>query len=256
MWLRGRVRIRARFILTELIASVKIEVMKIEGMRELDVRVAKHAALSDPARLQIMDRLTLGDVSPTELQTQLGMSSNLLAHHLGVLESAGMLGRHRSEADRRRSYLHLAPGAFDGIQPGATDRAYRVVFVCTANSARSQLASALWQHASRIPATSAGTHPADRIDPRAIATARRAGLTLPAARPRSIAGVLGEGDFVITVCDTAHEELGDTGGLHWSVPDPVRTGTDAAFDVAFADIAGRIGELAPRLASASIRKLP
>jgi ArsR family transcriptional regulator, arsenate/arsenite/antimonite-responsive transcriptional repressor / arsenate reductase (thioredoxin) len=49
------------------------------------------------------------------------------------------------------------------------------------------------------------------------------------------------------VCDTAHEELGDAGCVHWSVPDPVRDGTDAAFDAAFEDIAARIQSLAPRL---------
>jgi protein-tyrosine-phosphatase len=54
-------------------------------------------------------------------------------------------------------------------------------------------------------------------------------------------------DFVITVCDLAHEELGNLGGLHWSVPDPVPAGTDAAFDAAFDDIARRVQDLAPHL---------
>jgi len=59
--------------------------------------------------------------------------------------------------------------------------------------------------------------------------------------------VLDADDYVITVCDTAHEELGRTGRLHWSVPDPVRDGSEVAFDAAFEDIAARIQSLAPRL---------
>jgi protein-tyrosine-phosphatase len=214
---------------------------------ELERRAAKHAALSDPARLHIMDLLSLGDLSPSELQAHLGMPSNLLAHHLKTLEAAGMLTRGRSEADRRRSYVRLTPGALDGLAPGAIGRAHRVVFVCTANSARSQLAAALWKQASSIPAASAGTHPADHVDPGAVAAARRHEIPMRPARPRSLADIAADGDFVITVCDHAHEELGDLGGLHWSIPDPVRAGTDDAFDATVTALADRVGGLAPRL---------
>ena len=47
--------------------------------------------MGDPARLLIIDTLSMGDASPTELQTALGMPSNLLAHHLKVLEGEGMI---------------------------------------------------------------------------------------------------------------------------------------------------------------------
>ncbi len=210
-------------------------------------RAAKHAALSDAARLHIVDLLSLGDLSPSELQARLGMPSNLLAHHLKTLEAAGMVTRGRSEADRRRSYVRLTSEALDGLLPGTLDRARRVVFVCTANSARSQLAAALWRRVSSIPATSAGTHPADRIDPGAVAAARRHDVPLRSTRPRRLADVAAEDDFVITVCDHAHEELGDHGGLHWSTPDPVRTGTDDAFDATVTALAHRVSGLAPRL---------
>jgi len=80
-------------------------------------RAARYAALADPVRLRIIDLLTLGDVAPVELQAELGISSSLLAHHLNLLEREGMLVRTRSEADRRRTYLHLAPGAFEGLVP-------------------------------------------------------------------------------------------------------------------------------------------
>ncbi len=224
--------------------------MNTDSPGGLERRAAKHAALSDPARLHIADLLSLGDLSPIELQGVLGMPSNLLAHHLKVLEAEGILTRTRSEADRRRSYVHLIPEALQGIAPGATNIAHRVVFVCTANSARSQLAAALWKRGSAIPVASAGTHPAARIDQGAVAVAHRHDLPLRAARPRRLSDVLSDGDLVVTVCDTAHEELGDLDGLHWSIPDPVRIGTDAAFDAAFDDIARRIEGLAPRLAVA------
>ncbi len=213
----------------------------------LAVRVARYAALADPVRLRIIDLLTLGDVAPVELQVELGISSSLLAHHLNILEREGLLLRTRSEADRRRTYLHLAPRAFEGLIPSPAVGVRRVVFVCTGNSARSQLAAALWHDASDIPVASAGTHPAAAIEPGAIAAATRHSLTLQARAPQSVDEVLGADDYVITVCDTAHEELGDTGLLHWSVPDPVREGTDAAFDAAFEDLAARIHNLAPRL---------
>lgn len=215
----------------------------------VEQRAAVHAALADPARLQVVDLLGLGDRSPSELQGRLSMPSNLLAHHLTQLEHAGLIERSRSEADRRRTYIRLIPAALhDLAAAGPAAEAARVVFVCTANSARSQLAAALWSKASRVPATSAGTHPAERIDAGAIAAAERHGLSLRAKAPRDLLGVQQPGDLVVTVCDAAHEELGDV-GVHWSVPDPVREGSDAAFDAAFDQIASRIGELAPRVSA-------
>jgi len=216
----------------------------------LERRAARHAALADPARLGIVDRLSLGDLSPTELQQTLGLTSNLLAHHLKVLEGEGMIERHRSEGDGRRTYIHLTPQALDGLVPTATATAGRVVFVCSANSARSQLAAALWRLASDIPAASAGTHPAARVAPGAVAAAERHGIPMLQAVPRSLEQVLADDDFVITVCDNAHEELAARPALHWSIPDPVRVGTEAAFEAAVADLTRRVGDLAPRLTAA------
>lgn len=224
--------------------------MNTEAVTGFQARVAKHAALADPARLRIVDLLTLGDFSPTELQAELGMPSNLLSHHLRTLEEAGLTTRHRSEADRRRSYIRLAGGALEGLVPGARHGARRVLFVCTRNSARSQLATALWQRASEIPSTSAGTHPADRIARGAIEVARRHGVDIADLPPRQLEQVAGEGDFIVTVCDNAHEELTGLGGVHWSVPDPLRLGTDEAFEKAFSDIAHRVDDLAPRVLAA------
>lgn len=213
----------------------------------IDVRAARHAALGDPTRLRVVDLLTLGDLSPTEIRVALGVPSNLVTHHLNSLESVGMVSRSQSDADRRRTYVRLTATALDGLVPGAVDRARRVVFVCTANSARSQLAAALWRQHSGIPSASGGTDPAARIDPGAIAAAERHHLPLPTGRPRALGEVLMDDDLVVTVCDHAHEVLGPAGNLHWSIPDPVRIGTDAAFDTTFAELRRRISDLAPRL---------
>jgi ArsR family transcriptional regulator, arsenate/arsenite/antimonite-responsive transcriptional repressor / arsenate reductase (thioredoxin) len=231
--------------------------MKAEWGGGVVRRAAVHAALGDPGRLAIVDALLLGEASPTELQRLLDMPSNLLAHHVRTLEKVGLLTRHRSEADRRRTYLTLAPGAFDTLRPIRVHDAVRVVFVCTHNSARSQLAVALWNDTSPIPATSAGTHPAPAVHPGAIAAARRHHVPLTPVPPRHIDDVLGPGDatdsLVITVCDAAHEELAahriahdkGPGGLHWSVPDPAGTGEDAAFDRVVTDLTDRIARVAP-----------
>ena len=224
--------------------------MNTEQSRDLARRAAVHAALADPARLLITDALADGDASPSELAAMLAMPSNLLAHHLRVLEQAGLVTRHRSEGDRRRTYLRLVPGALDALAGVPQRAARRVLFVCTANSARSHLAAALWRQASRVPAASAGTHPADAIDPGAIDAARRHHLPLPRRRPRHISEVQEGGDLIVTVCDMAHEELGELAAVHWSVPDPVPAGDPAGFDAALAELGRRVGHLAPRLAAA------
>jgi len=217
----------------------------------LERRAAVHAALADPARLRITDALGAGDASPSELAAMLSMPSNLLAHHLRVLEEAGLVTRRRSDGDRRRTYLRLVPGALDPFAVPGLGPARRVLFVCTANSARSHLAAALWRRASKVPAASAGTHPAGAIDPGAIAAAQRNQVPLPRLRPRRLSDVREDGDLVITVCDLAHEELGTAAAVHWSVPDPVAAGDPETFDAVLTELGGRVGLLAPRLADAS-----
>ncbi len=221
--------------------------MNTESNDDLRRRAAKHAALADPTRLAIVDLLDLGDLTSTEVQQVLDVPSNLLAHHLGVLEADGMLTRTRSEADRRRSYLHLVHPAVEGIYVGRTRAVTRVVFVCTANSARSQLAASLWRRASDIPTASAGTRPTSQIAAGALDAATRHGMQLTFTRPRQLEDVLIDTDFVVTVCDNVHEELTGFGDLHWSVPDPVRVGSADAFDAAYEELSRRVGDLAPHL---------
>jgi protein-tyrosine-phosphatase/DNA-binding HxlR family transcriptional regulator len=209
-------------------------------------RAAIHAALGEPARLAVVDALVLGDASPGELGEALGLPSNLLAHHLRVLQEAGVIRRSRSEADRRRSYVRLVPDALAMLSvagSGGGVGGSRVVFVCTRNSARSQLAAALWGRRSQIPVASAGTKPGPGVHRRAIAAARRHGLVLDQRGTRHVAEVVRPGDLVVAVCDNAYEELGRRPALHWSVPDPVRVDTDEAFEDAFAEIWSRVDRL-------------
>jgi len=218
--------------------------MDAEEDVELGARARRHAALAEPARLRIVDLLALGDLSPTELGRRLGLTSNLLAHHLNVLEAEGLVRRDRSEGDGRRSYVRLGTHGPIDPAPARVLAARRVVFVCTANSARSQLAQALWGAASAVPAVSAGTHPADRVAPAAVDVAARHGLDLSRAVPRLVDDRTAASDLIITVCDRAHEEY-PANALHWSVPDPVRVGTTAAFDAAFSELENRVSRLAP-----------
>lgn len=217
---------------------------------ELERRAALHAALGDPIRLAIADEVALSDRSPAELATRFGISSSLLTHHVDLLIEAGFLVRTASHGDRRRRYVQFVPGALDHLIPHRMLRARRLVFVCTANSARSQFAQALW-HSRRpdIPAVSGGTEPAEKVHPQAVTAARRVGLSLDEAAPRSVP-TLDPDDLVVTVCDRAHEGMTErslpavplrNAFLHWAIPDPV---DDGDFDNALASVRRRVDTLA------------
>lgn len=207
-------------------------------------RAAAHAALGDAARLAIADALVSSDAAPGELAARVGMGSNLLAHHLKVLERAGVVRRLPSDGDRRRTYVTLVPETMDALAPGSEYTTPRVVFVCAQNSARSQLAEALWTGHAQVPATSAGTRPASHVHPAAEAAAARHGLRMRAHQPRHLFEVASSDDLIVAVCDQAHEELGDGRRLHWSIPDPVRVGTDDAFDETVERLHARVVQLA------------
>ncbi|MEU4291123.1 helix-turn-helix domain-containing protein [Kribbella sp. NPDC026596] len=213
-------------------------------------RARIHAALGEPGRLAIVDTLIAGDVAPGELGAALDMPTNLVAHHLKVLEDAGVVVRTRSEGDRRRTYVRLVPDALTTITAPVLS-APRVVFVCTQNSARSQLAAAVWSRRSHVPALSAGTEPAARVHPGAVRVARKHGLNPDTWRTSQVEDVVQSDDLVIAVCDNAYEHLHPDvrPRLHWSVPDPAPAGTDAAFEAAYREIADRIDRLAPALAA-------
>lgn len=189
----------------------------------------------------MVDAVGGGDATPTDLAKALGMSSNLLAHHLKVLEAAGLVRRLPSESYGRRTYVRLVPKALTrlGLPSFPEIPNERVVFVCSGNSARSQLAAAVWAERTGACVASAGTHPAARIHPGAARVARSHGLRLLAERPMSTAEVLHPDDVVVTVCDAADREVA-VEHSHWSIPDPVPVGTGRAFEGALAEITDRI----------------
>jgi len=133
-----------------------------------------------------------------------------------------------------------------------TARPLHVLFLCTGNSARSQMAEALlnWKGKGRFAAESAGSHPANRVNPLAIETLRQYDIPWRGHAPRAIDGLEREPwDFVITVCDRAKESCpvfpGQPMLAHWGMPDPAEVDGDeatrqAAFREAFLLISRRI----------------
>jgi arsenate reductase (thioredoxin) len=129
---------------------------------------------------------------------------------------------------------------------------FRLLFLCTGNSARSQVAEALlnWKGRGRFHAESAGSRPADRVNPHAIATLREYDIPWAGHAPRSIDGLEREPwDFVITVCDRAKESCPIFPGqpilAHWGMPDPADVAGDEvtkrkAFEAAFLLLSRRI----------------
>jgi ArsR family transcriptional regulator, arsenate/arsenite/antimonite-responsive transcriptional repressor / arsenate reductase (thioredoxin) len=229
---------RARRGTSTTIASMNLDL-------SLERRAAVHRALGEPHRLTIVDALRLSDRSPSELCVRTGLGTNLVAFHLGVLEEAEVVERSPSEGDARRRYVRLHRDVLMALTPQPTLVANDVVFVCTANSARSQLAAALWRRRTGLGARSAGSEPARRVHPLAIATAAEHGLDLSTTVPRGYDDLATPPDLVVSVCDRAREGglPFDVPALHWSVPDPV-VGDRTAFDAAFRELTGRIDVLA------------
>jgi arsenate reductase len=104
---------------------------------------------------------------------------------------------------------------------------FRVLVLCTGNSARSQIAEALLatKGTGRIVAGSAGSHPAKQVNPLAVEVLRRHGIEWSGRTPKSTEQVTGEGwDLLITVCDHANESCPHLPGMkarvHWGLPDP------------------------------------
>jgi protein-tyrosine-phosphatase len=213
---------------------------------DLADRARTHAALGDPARLRMVDELALSDRTFLELAAAAQLPSNAAAHHLDVLESAGLIARHASEGDHRRRYITLRHDRLAGLVGTVPARPRVVLFVCTHNSARSQFAAALWHSRALGAAESAGTLPAPLVHPMAVRVAGELGLDLAAASPKGYDAIAVAPDLVVSVCDRAREAgvPFDVPSLHWSVPDPVASGSVEAFRSAFAEIAARVDRLA------------
>ncbi|WP_396204503.1 arsenate reductase ArsC [Gemmatimonas sp.] len=122
---------------------------------------------------------------------------------------------------------------------------FRVLVLCTGNSARSQIGEALFavrgatRFARTVEAESAGSHPASRVNPYAVETLAHHDIRWDGRTPKSIAEVEGRPfDLVITVCGNAREACpyfpGATAQVHWGLPDPAGAATPDAAREAFA----------------------
>lgn len=146
---------------------------------------------------------------------------------------------------------------------------FRVLVLCTGNSARSQIAEALLaaRGAGRIEAASAGSRPAARVNPYAIEVLREHGLAWEGRVPRCIDDVAGQHfDLVVTVCDNARDACpffpGAAAQVHWGLPDPAdETDPDAArraFGATYDALAARVDALLAlpleRLDAAALRE--
>lgn len=147
------------------------------------------------------------------------------------------------------------------------DRPYRILYLCTANSARSILAEGLTNQLGRgrFEAFSAGSHPGGRVNPLALETLEKVGIQLAGARSKSWDEFAAPGvppmDFVITVCDNAAGEAcpvwpGQPVTAHWGVPDPAAVeGNDETRRAAFRDAANALRRRIELMVNLPVEKL-
>lgn len=201
-------------------------------------------ALADDTRLTIINVLALSDLRAGELVTRLHMPQNAVSYHLKHLRVLGLLRDRRSSADARDVYysvdqarlhaLYLAAGDVlhartPDVQPTeGYDQAHplRVLFLCTHNSARSQLAEALARQlgGGQVEAYSAGNQPT-QLHPMTLETLHEIGIDPQGHTSKLLDQFVDqEFDYVITVCDRARESCptfpGDPVQIHWSFLDP------------------------------------
>jgi arsenate reductase (thioredoxin) len=140
---------------------------------------------------------------------------------------------------------------------------FRVLFLCTGNSARSQIAEALLNHrgAGRFEAASAGTAPAAAVNPGAMQVLAESGITWRGHPPRTIDGLEREPwDLVVTVCDDAKEScpIFPAGPVivHWGMPDPAAVkGDESASRSAFRGTLALLRQRIEALVSLPVERL-
>lgn len=202
--------------------------------------------LGDDLRWRLAAAMARSDRRVNELVESVGKPQNLVSYHLGLLKRSRLVSERRSSYDRRDVYYHLdldrlcsdLTGAAAALHPslrpslppgraarGASRRA-RVLFICTGNSARSQMAEAIFRQQSpdAFEVHSAGPAPAG-VHPLALSTLSELQVESSGLRSKSLDEVAHTRfDFVISLCDIAREECPPLPGtpeyMHWSLPDP------------------------------------
>ena len=204
--------------------------------------------LDHETRWNILTLLAASDYRVSELVALTGMSQNQVSYHLAQLRDADLVNERRSSADSREVYYALnterlkqefdAAGAAlhpilavgdvetEAARLDSVTEPVRVLFVCTHNSARSQMGEGLLNHlgAGRVVAFSAGSQPA-HVNPFAIETMHKRGIDITHHQSQHVDDFVDQTfDYVITVCDSAREECPvfphGKRQIHWSFPDP------------------------------------
>ncbi len=244
--------------------------------------------LANPLRWRLLDELAQSDRSVRELMGLLDERQSLVSYHLGLLRNGGLVRARRSSADRRDSYYtvdlarcrdqlrsvgaELHPGlALEEMSPPtlrhvkARRRTVRVLFLCTGNSARSQIAEALLRSMSEgmVIVASAGSRPKE-LHPNAVRVMTRRGIDISEQRSKHVDQFTGQRfDIVITLCDRIKEVCPEFRGhpdlVHWSVPDPALEGPDdratlPAFERLTTDLESRIEFLIQQLDTPTTRR--
>ena len=249
------------------------------------VRLAAH-----PLRWRLLRELVRSDRTVRELTALIDEPQSLLSYHLRLLREGGLVRARRSSADGRDTYysidllacrdalssagaalhpaMRLAPATAD--KPVAVSRSRRraqVLFLCTGNSARSQIAEALVEQlsAGSVGVASAGSHPKP-LHPNAVRVLRSYGLDITGRRTKHLDEFRTHRfDAVITLCDRvrtvcpefpARPEL-----VHWSVPDPALEGATPrasyrAFERTAAELETRIRFRLPLLTDTTPPRRP
>jgi protein-tyrosine-phosphatase/DNA-binding transcriptional ArsR family regulator len=237
-----------------------------------------------PARWRLLQELVRSDRPVRELTELVDEPQNLVSYHLRQLRDGGLVVARQSSADRRDTYYAVALDSCQAqlqdaggtlhpalwlIPPPAPSRAARsrrprVLFVCTGNSARSQIAEALLVHASdgAVFAASAGSHPKP-LHPNAVRVLRKRGIDISGNRTTHIDEFVGQRfDMVITLCDRVREVCPEfpppARAVHWSVADPALAGANnrasyPAFEHTAAELETRIRFLLHQLSATSRR---
>lgn len=205
-------------------------------------------ALADDKRLAIVRLLALTDLRAGEIGAALSLASNAVSYHLKQLSALGVLADHRSSSDARDVYYRvdlehldrLYTQAGDSLHPGLVpSQQYsadamatatiplRVLFLCTHNSARSQMAEAILRHmgGEQVEVFSAGSMPTE-VHPDTLLVLRELGIDTGNLYAKSLDQFTQESfDYIITVCDRVRDTCpvfrGDPYQIHWSFPDPV-----------------------------------